>query len=113
MSNEENNYMKEEDLKTELESLIREKGNLREEADNLEKEVFDIAECEEKMREAFFRALAEETWSMYKETQKNKMLEEGMKKKEQALEREYSRLMDEVSELTKDVQSTYEEKNSI
>ncbi len=92
--------------KNQLDSLQEEKKKLEERRDELKEKTANRIRTEEEIRDRLFKTFMNATWNAYKGIEKNAMMEENMKEKEDAYEREYSQLMDEISNLTKDKNNT-------
>lgn len=99
------------ELRNQLYSLQEEKKRLEERRNALKAKTANRAGIEEEIKNDLFAAYMNMTWNVYKGIEKNHMMEESMKKKEEAYEQEYSQLMDEIASLTKDKNNTYPANN--
>jgi len=90
------------ELRTWLYSLQEEKKKLEERRDALKSRTESRVRTEEEIRDNLFQAFMNATWNAYQGIEKNNTMAEGMRQKEEAYEREYSQLMDEIAGLTKD-----------
>lgn len=90
------------DLKNELSRLQQEKKALEERRDALKASTSARIQTEEEIRDLLFKSYMNAIWNVYKRIEKNAVMAEDMRKKEEAYEREYIQLMNEIAGLTKD-----------
>lgn len=93
-------------LKNQFYSLQSEKKQLEEKRDALKIKVLNRTRTEEEIRDILFKAFMNATWNAYRSIEKNTIMEENMKKKEETYEQEYSQLMDEIAGLLKEKNET-------
>lgn len=87
--------------KSRLNDLQEEKRKLEERRDALNDTTASRIKREEEIKDYLFKTFMNATWNAYKGIEKNALMEENMIKKEEAYEREYLQLMDEIMNLTK------------
>jgi len=93
-------------VKDQLFSLQAEKQNLEERRNALKIQVLNRTRTEEEIRDVLFKTFMNSIWNAYKNIEKNTMMEENMRKKEETYEQEYSQLMDEIASLMKEKNGT-------
>lgn len=94
-------------LKGQLGELQHEKKLLEEKRDALKTNTTRRIGAEEEIKDLLFKSFMNSVWSAYKGMEKNAVMEENMRKKEEAYEREYAQLMDEITSLTKEKNIAY------
>lgn len=94
-------------LKGQLGDLQQEKKLLEEKRDALKTNTARRIGTEEEIKDLLFKSFMNAVWNAYKGMEKNAQMEDGMRKKEEAYEREYAQLMDEITSLTKEKNTAY------
>ena len=94
-------------LKGQLGELQQEKKLLEEKRDALKTNTVTRVRTEEEIKDLLFKSFMNAAWNAYKGMEKNAIMEENMRKKEEAYEQEYAQLMDEITSLTKDRNASY------
>jgi hypothetical protein len=89
-------------LKGQLSDLQQEKKLLEEKRDSLKTNTAKRIGTEEEIKDLLFKSFMNAVWNAYKGMEKNAGMEDGMRKKEEAYEREYAQLMDEITSLNKE-----------
>ena len=100
-------------LKNQLSDLQQEKKMLEEKRDAMKANTVNRVRIEEEIKDLLFKSYMNATWNAYKGIEKNAVMEEDMKRKEEAYEREYAQLMDEIAGLTKDKNVSHPMNNKV
>lgn len=94
-----------------LNELKEEKRRLEERRDALKEKTTSRIKSEEEIKNHLFKTFMNTTWNAYKAIEKNAMKEENMKEKEEAYEREYLQLMEEITNLKKSRNDIFQANN--
>lgn len=94
-------------LKEQLSDLQQEKKMLEQKRDALKTNTVSRVRTEEEIRDLLFKSFMNAAWNAYKGMEKNAAMEKDMRIKEEAYEREYAQLMDEITSLNKDKNVAY------
>lgn len=84
-----------------LYNLQEERKMLEARRDELKDKAASRIKREEEIKDHLFKTFMNAVWNEYNEIEKNSVMEENMKKKEEAYEHEYLQLIDEIDNLTK------------
>jgi hypothetical protein len=93
-------------MKEKAASLQAEKRHLEERRDALKVQVSTRTRTEDEIRDVLFKSFMNTIWNVYKNIEKNNIMELNLRKKEETYEQEYSQLMDEIASLMKEKNGT-------